>query len=54
MNGRSGQRRGMIGRDAERAGVVLSIVVVDPVNDQQRLREEQEGEQREHRGPQAS
>jgi hypothetical protein len=45
----------MIGRDADRAGAVLGgVVVVDAMNDQQRLREEQESEQREHRGPPAS
>jgi len=44
----------MIGRDADRASAVLSVGVVDAMNDQQRLREEQESEQREQRGPPAS
>ena len=43
----------MIGRDAERAGIVLGIVVVDAVDDEQRLRKEQESEQHEQRGPPA-
>ena len=54
MNSRAGQRSRVIGRDANRAGIMLRIVVIDPVDDQQRLREEQESEQREHRGPPAS
>jgi hypothetical protein len=31
----------MIGRDAERAGIVLSVVVIDAVDDEQRLRNKQ-------------
>jgi len=31
----------MIGRDADRAGIVLSVVVVDAVDDEQRLRKKQ-------------
>ena len=53
MNGRCRQRSRMIGRDAERAGIVLGIVVVDAVDDEQRLRKEQESEQHEQRGPPA-
>ena len=38
MNSRGGQCARMIGRDAERAGIVLSVVVIDAVDDEQRLR----------------
>jgi len=40
VNSRAGHRSRVIGRDANRAGIVLRIVVIDPVDDQQRLRKE--------------
>jgi hypothetical protein len=41
VNSRGWQRGGMIGRDADRAGIVLSVVVVDAVDDEQCLRKKQ-------------